>query len=295
MAGISFPVGATCIAHVTGGATPRLAVLAAQEASTAEDQGRALAELVRAHGLRGTDGVLVLTRGDYQLLQLDAPEVEAAELKGALRWRLKDLIDFHIDDAVFDVFSLPEPALHGRARQIIVAVARTSTLRALIERSAAAGLRLFAIDIPELALRNLGARLPEEGAGLALVRLDEEDGLINLTRGGELYLTRRIEIGARHFRNLDDSGGLIEQLALEVQRSLDYYESHFGQVPLRMLTVAPHTADADLAERTAASLGLRAQALALDAVVKVSNGPPAELVTRCLDALGGALRVREAA
>ncbi len=295
MVGISFPAGAACIAHVTGGASPRLGALATRETATAEDQGRALAELVRAHSLRGAECVLVLARGDYQLLQLDAPEVEAAELKAALRWRLKDLIDFHIDDAVFDVFSLPQPALQGRARQIVVAVARAPTLRALIERSAAAGLRLAAIDIPELALRNLGARLPADSGGLALLRLDEEYGLINLTRGGELYLTRRIEIGARHFRELADSSGLIEQLALEVQRSLDYYESHFGQAPLRVLTLAPHEAATDLAERTAANLGLSAQALALEAVVTVSDGPPAALVTRCLDALGGALRAREAA
>src|SRR3954470_1581953 len=41
----------------------------------------------------------LLRAGEYQLLQVEAPPVPAAELKSAIRWRLKDLLDYHLDDA----------------------------------------------------------------------------------------------------------------------------------------------------------------------------------------------------
>src|SRR5256885_12237438 len=36
----------------------------------------------------------LLASGEYQLLSVDAPNVPAEELKTAIRWRLKDMLDF---------------------------------------------------------------------------------------------------------------------------------------------------------------------------------------------------------
>src|SRR4051812_38897392 len=36
---------------------------------------------------------------EYQMLAVEAPNVQPDELKAAVRWRLKDMLDFHVDDA----------------------------------------------------------------------------------------------------------------------------------------------------------------------------------------------------
>ena len=56
----------------------------------------------------------------------------------------------------------------------------------------AARLKISALDIPELALRNLTALLPEDERGLAFLSLGRTQGMLILTRGQNLYLTRRI-------------------------------------------------------------------------------------------------------
>ena len=41
------------------------------------------------------------------MLSLEAPAVPREELKTAVGWRLKDMLDFHIDDATIDVLAIP--------------------------------------------------------------------------------------------------------------------------------------------------------------------------------------------
>src|SRR6185503_2718215 len=98
---------------------------------------------------------------------------------------------------------------------------------------------LYAIDIPELCLRNVTALMPQDDKGVALLALNDNYAQLVTTRKGVLYLTRRIaevEPGA---------------LALELQRSLDYYESHYDQTPIGELVIAP---GGERAERLAAEL-----------------------------------------
>ena len=61
--------------------------------------------------------VSVLDPDSYRLLLVEAPDVPADELRAAVRWRVKDLIDFHVDDAVIDVFEMPQHARGGRRRR----------------------------------------------------------------------------------------------------------------------------------------------------------------------------------
>jgi len=59
----------------------------------------------------------LLQPGDYQLLLVEAPTVPKEELKAAIRWRIKDMIDYHVDDATVDVLEIPQQeAAAGRSR-----------------------------------------------------------------------------------------------------------------------------------------------------------------------------------
>jgi MSHA biogenesis protein MshI len=166
---------------------------------------------------------------DYQLLLVEAPDVRPDELRSAVRWRIKDLLNFHIDDAVIDVFEIPDQRQHQRNRMMYAVAARASAIRQRADALEDAGLPIGVIDIPEMALRNLAILQPAEKDGVALLHLEEERGLITISRQGTLFLTRRWDTGLRHIREADDNQriSLFDNILLEIQRSLDYYDSHF--------------------------------------------------------------------
>ncbi len=198
---------------------------------------RVLARLVSDYDLKHQPCTTLLGEGDYRLLQTEAPDVKSEELRAALRWRIKDLIDFHVNDATLDVFDVPVQ-MPGRAALVYVVVGRNEAIRARADLMQNAGAALDIIDIPELAQRNLAQLLPEDREGVALLTLTEDGAFITITRDGALYLSRAIADTASA---LADSRGF-ERLLLELQRSLDYFESSLRQSPITHVVVAPASA-----------------------------------------------------
>ena len=242
--------------------TARVEHCAFHPCSPGEDEAAALQRVVNARGLDKIDCCSVLGIGDYQLLLFEAPEVPPTELRAAIRWRIKDLIDFHVDDAVLDVFNAPAGGARGVQDHLYVVVARAALVQERIRQLENAGAALDVIDIPELAMRNIASLLPEDEQGVAMLYFEKDRGLITLTRDKSLYLARSLEIGAEQLQN---SPALVEHLALEVQRSLDYYDRHFQQAPISALTLAPlGESTAQLAEALQAQIGLACREIRID-------------------------------
>lgn len=188
----------------------------------------------------------LLDYDDYQLLLVEAPDVRPEELRSAIRWRIKDLISFHVDDAVIDVIEIPDQRHQNRNRMMYAVVARASRVTGTAAMLEEAGLVLETVDIPEMALRNLAMLSEDESEGVALLHLDEHRSVITLSRGGNLYLARRWDSGAADLRDSNDAertARLEDQVMLEIQRSLDYYDSHFPLGQVRALVLTPPTAN----------------------------------------------------
>ena len=236
---------------------------------------------------------LVMADRHYQLLLVEAPRVEPSELRAAVRWKVKNLIDFHIDDAVIDVFEIPgqqnRPA--GQAMMYVIA-ARAREIRQRIDLCEAADLNLQVIDVTEMALRNLAAQLEQDVRGVGMLYLDHDHGIITLTRQSNLYLSRRLDVGFDALATAFDES--LDQITLEIQRSLDYYDSHFGQPALAALRVVPgFEQQAALAAALAENLNLDTAVYDLDQAIDcqaslAEDAPPALAL-----AIGGALRREE--
>ncbi len=275
------------------GRRPRVARGAVYSLGAGDQVDDLLARAARDFDWKHLRCTTVLDDDDYKLLLTEAPDVPAAELKGALRWRVKDLIDFHINDATLDVFDLPGEKSRGVAREMYVVAARSEAIRRRIEQLERLGANLDTIDIPELAQRNVAALLPQDAEGVVLLALQPRTGMITVTRQGLLYLARPIAFGWEALADSERRTEYFDQIVLEVQRSLDYFESHFRQAPVRHLSVAPMAVDApDLVAHLGANLGVQVSALDLNAVMDVS-ALPAGAAPWCLNSLGAALR-REA-
>ena len=183
----------------------------------------------------------VIGNDDYQLVQVEAPDVPAGELRSAIRWKMRDVVTFPVDDATIDIFDVPSSPRRTQLNMKFAIAARNDAVNKIIGLLEHRARGFDAIDIPELCLRNLSMLLPQDEKGVALIALGEDFAQLIITRKGVLYVTRRIELMKRDDIDLDESLSDIDAgaLALEIQRSVDYYESHFDQVAIQDLVIAP--------------------------------------------------------
>ncbi len=239
-AGIALHDGAFALAVVrrTPDAKPSL-----EHCALHEYQGEASAALKAAldkAGAQRAPTCAVIDGDEYQIVQVEAPEVLPSEMRAAIRWRLKDAISFNVDEASVDVFEIPDPARRAQQKMLFAVAARETAVQRIAMSLKAAAKGFNAIDIPELCLRNIASILPQDQKGVAILGVHDKFAQLVITRQGLLYLTRRIDTSRRFDPHAQDRSALdAGSLALEIQRSLDYYESHFDQAPIGDLVLAP--------------------------------------------------------
>jgi MSHA biogenesis protein MshI len=252
-------------------------------------EGRSSA--IRGAGLSGAPVSTVLGSDEYQLALVEAPDVPAEEMRAAMRWRLKDTINFRLEDAVIDVFDVPEQNRGGHGRMMYAVAAQRSAING--HAAALAGVSSFdVIDVPELCLRNLAVLLPSASSGVALLHLAETTATIVLVRGKTFYLARHMDLS----RGKPTDGGAeapvdAATVVLELQRSLDYYERHFDQPPITRIAVSPAGARADrLARELGQETGFEVATLDLNHLLTCEAPISPAAQAACLLAVGAALR-----
>jgi len=237
----------------------------------------------------------LLAPGEYQLLQVEAPNVPEDELKAAVRWSIKDSLNFHVDDARLDVLRIPPNQAGGEGKKsLYVVVASNELVKRRTELFERAHINLRVIDIPEMAQRNIAALYEHDGRALALLAFDESGGLLTFTGGGELYLARRIEITLGQLQDANESlrQQHFDRLELEVQRSIDHFDRQFKHLTLRRLMISA-PANVGLIQMLANSLDLPVEHLDLSEAMDLSAAPALasdEAQVYALHALGAALR-----
>ncbi len=255
------------------------------------EKTRLLQQLAADYDLGQARCTTVLADGEYSLLLTEAPDVPASELKGAVRWRIKDLIDFHIDDATLDVFDVPGEKVAGRARALYAVAARNDAVQWRVDLMHEAGIKLDVIDIVEMAQRNLAALLPEDAQGVVTLCLTATGGLITITKQGEIYLTRNLDVGLDALTGGDNTADYFDRIVLEIQRSLDYYDSHFRQAPIAHLFLTPMAKSVpELLDHLNANLDVKVSTMQLDTLLGFDVQVPPPLGAQCLTAIGAALR-----
>jgi MSHA biogenesis protein MshI len=238
----------------------------------------------------------LLGADQYQLQLLDAPNVPEAELKSAVRYALKDFIDYPVETATVDVVRVPSgPASTARGKSLYAVSARNGEIESVMKAFIEARIPLQVIDVPELAQRNIASLIETEGRGLALLHLSEDSGLLTFTSGGELYLCRRIEVGMQMLQQADPARReqLFERIGLELQRSLDHFDRQFSYLPLSRVVLGPLPDDIGLQAYLARSLDSRVETLDLTEILDF--GGRAEMrdpqrQQRFMPLLGAALR-----
>jgi MSHA biogenesis protein MshI len=237
----------------------------------------------------------LLSPAEYQLLVVEAPNVPREELKAAIRWRIKDLIDYHVDDASVDVLDIPiERAAAPRGHSMFAVAARNSAIQSCVEKYHGAGVPLSVIDIPETAQRNISTLYADEGRGVALLHVGDEGGLLTISYAGELYLSRRIEVSAAALSHADTSrkDDYFQRILLELQRTFDHVERQFPWAAVSKLLIAPEPADSGLGEFLRGNVDIAVEAVDLRDQLRFPAEQDPDLPTqwRLFHLIGASLR-----
>lgn len=297
-----------CIAQNIG-QPPRLVSVHFYPINTPSETVFALKQLVRENGLENASVVTSLMIGDSNLAMVEKPEVSAEELRQAIRWKIKDSFPFNIDDAIVDVFDIPQQKTPGRASLVYVTAAEKSFLKQHIKLLEEQNLKVDSIDIAELVLRNIAMLLPEAANGVVLLKFDQTQSLMTLVQDSSLYLARNIDVGYNLLidktesvlgensnetissQQQQDLEQVLDMIVLEVQRSLDYYEGHFSKPSINSLVIAPMGRDiSNITRYLANALGLQVRVFDFNNFLDTPELISDEMQEKCFFAIGAALR-----
>jgi MSHA biogenesis protein MshI len=235
-----------------------------------------------------------LEPADYQILLVEPPKVPPDELRAAIRWKIKDLIEYHIDDATVDVF---EVRAEGEAKGAAKAMYAVATPNEVVQKRIAlfqeASVPLKVIDIPEMAQRNVAALFESPDKAAAMLAFSPWGGLLTISIHGELLLARRLEVTSVQLGQREHGDHYRERVATEITRSLDMFERQRLSVGVGKLLLAPLPQDPGLEQFLGSKLYVPVVGAALHEVMDFADGgePTPEEQWEYFYLFGAALRI----
>lgn len=268
-----------------------------------KDDLEAMRRLRKKYALQKARCTTLLSNSEYQLLQIDTPAAsERDERMEIVRARLQDMIDTPVAHVTLDVFDIQTEALApGRPRNSYAVVAGNAAVAPKVQVFHNAGINLKAIDIPEMAQRNIAALCEQQNRAVAFLAFDDAGGLLTFSANGELFMFRRIDVSLAALLT-DDMGRrstLFDRIGLEVQRSMDNFDRQFGGfLSVARLVIGPQPEAEPLQGYLTDYLAIKIDVIDLADLLDISAIP--ELAdrgrqARALQTIGAALREEVAA
>lgn len=245
-----------------------------------------LANIILEYNLKGLNCNFVLNPKYYRLLLVTTPSVSPDEYRSAVRWQIKEMIDYPIEDVVIDIFA-PTGLKESESKKLYVIVAQSSFLQNIVNILERNQINTVAIDIHEFAIRNLITKIIPTEEPIVFLQIGNNESLLLIIEKEMVYFVRRIPIG---FNNLQTNSNTAD-FPLEIQRSLDYYHSELRQTVPTKIILGPTPVDKmPILDITATTLAKDVQKLDVNKIVKYFEPLTPQLQERCYVAIGGALR-----
>lgn len=191
-------------------------------------------ELHKNHELEGI-ATIVLTESQSQIVQVDKPNIPEAEINSALKWQIRDLVSITPENMVLDYYDAP--MLTGGKERINVVCAPLNELKKVVQATEQGKVKVGAITTQEFAFANL---MPADNDAYLLVcQQPNEEIVLLIVKQKQVYFHRRLRgfalIGNKSLDEL--SLGVIDDISLEIQRSIDYFERQLKQAPIKGIKV----------------------------------------------------------
>jgi len=243
-----------------------------------------LVKIVSLYNLRKTPCNLVLHPDYYRLTLINTPNVPMAEYKQALRWQIKDIISYPLEDVAVDIFYPDEP--EKSLKKIYVIAAQKSFLQNITDIIQKCDLLPIAIDIREFAIRNLIAKMAKQNESIGVLNIIKENCLMVLVKQYNIHFVRYMPINMANIKS-----GNYNELITEIQRSFNYCQTELNQeIPSKFLMSSKENLDHDIVQNIAQLLNKELAIFTLKEIVNFKTQVNQQMETNCWIAVGGALR-----
>lgn len=217
-----------------------------------------LPDYVKKQGLAGAPCFFAMSSHWYRIYQVDKPNVKDDELFEALQWPIKEMSGSD-KEMVYDYSDMPVQ-VSGQNKVMAVAVVKEEVEK-LTKVIYSADLELKSILVEEFATTHLVPDLDEPV--ITLVQEHGEVVVLNIIKNNQLYFTRRLKgfenIG--EFSEVELDMGITESICVQIQRSMDFFESQLRQAPIKRILLkldSPYMGF--LATRIADNMGVTCEA-----------------------------------
>lgn len=300
LVGIRFRQDKILIAYTMGDTKEDLNLIFINEknASTWEERTQALTALVEEYNLQGQKANVAITPRDYRLAMIEKPDSEIDSLEEEVAYLISDYLDYKVEEAAIDYFSLPF-ARSSDNKQVLFAASMKLSLMDEIEACVTtAGLKLDAIDIPEFCYRNLNCLEQSSVKGYMIVNLGELGATLYTYNNKDVIMSRRIEFDLSKFangKNVTIADGsedeVLDSFTLQLQRSIDYCNSIFRQAPIEKLIIFSSEIEADIISKyISRQLGVASSVYDINKVIEIPDEFKDKDYKQFYPAIGASLR-----
>jgi len=174
---------------------------------------------------------LVIPHHYYQIVQMEKPNLTDDEIVQSLPWTAKDVVNIAPENIIADFIDYPI-SLPMQARKMNVFITDKTQIQPFINSFADTNAVLRSMTSEEMVLLTLFGK--DKDAHMLVVQHAEHEPRILIICDGKLVLARRLN-GFVGITEKDQNSAFIDALGLEIQRSMDFFESQLKQPPIRSI------------------------------------------------------------
>jgi len=165
------------------------------------------------------------------MVQVDKPEMAEEDITTALPWTLGELVPYDSSNMVLDYVDYPVKSRTG-GQKIDVFAAEKSPLAAVAASMAKKkDKQLTHIHTKEVLATEMVPN--DDYARLLIIQEPNSEPFLMIVRSQAIWLARRLRGFVSKVNEQTDLSQLSDTLGLEIQRSMDFYESQLKQPPLK--------------------------------------------------------------
>ncbi len=196
-----------------------------------------LQSIIDEQKLEGTNCVLVIPPEKVESVQIEMSELPTVDVQASLPWKLKELVSIPPQDMICDYIEMDIQPLGQQAKAQIMATSR-SYIEMLVEPFHKAKVPIVGITTEQFVLAKM--QNLEDAAQLIFVQHKDMAGILLILKNQQICFARKIRgtdsVIKMTPEEIKEYGA--DMIAIEIQRSIDYYESQLKQPPIKDVLLA---------------------------------------------------------
>lgn len=184
-----------------------------------QNYANTIISLANEQDVAGSTCYVVLAHGMYQVTQIDKPNLPESEFSKALSFSAKDFFTIPAENQLLDFYQNASNTPHNNKLNVVAC--DRAVVSPILDGLQEIDVELKGISIVDITLTHF---VKDEQANLVIFHNPGSQLLLGIIKDGELCFSRHIHgyDNLHQLSEIDFEGGILSNLGLEVQRSIDY-------------------------------------------------------------------------